>query len=139
MTVAGGDDVPCLFISSSMPADLLPTDFILEPGHSSFSRTGLKYRSVFRTRKLALLDKSLVLRVLGELGRDRINEIEERLRIAFGTLSYQERANQEQFMETKTWGRYIIADPPICHGEPTFRARKHPGRGCMEPVKSGML
>ncbi len=78
------DDVLCLFVSSSMPAELLPTDFILEPGHSSFPGAGLKYRSVFRTHKLALLDKSLVLRVLGELDRGMMNEIEERLRIALG-------------------------------------------------------
>jgi mRNA-degrading endonuclease toxin of MazEF toxin-antitoxin module len=67
-----------------MPAELLPTDFIIEPGHSSFPGAGLKYRSVFRTHKLALLDKSLVLRVLGGLDRDMMNEIEERLRIALG-------------------------------------------------------
>ena len=78
------DDVLCLFISSSIPAELLPTDFILEPGHSSFPGTGLKYRSVFRTHKLALLDKSLVLRVLGELDRDAMDEIEERLWITLG-------------------------------------------------------
>ena len=67
-----------------MPAELLPTDFILEPGHSSFPGAGLKYRSVFRAHKLALLDKSLVLRVLGELDRDPMNEIEARLRLALG-------------------------------------------------------
>ncbi|MEA1906756.1 MAG: type II toxin-antitoxin system PemK/MazF family toxin [Euryarchaeota archaeon] len=78
------DDVLGLFVSSSIPAELLPTDFVLEPGHSFFPGTGLKYRSVFRTHKLALLDKSLVLRVLGELDRDLMNEIEERLRIALG-------------------------------------------------------
>ena len=62
------DDVLCLFISSSMPAELLPTDFILEPGHSFFSRTGLKYRWYSRTHKLALLDRSLVLACFGGTG-----------------------------------------------------------------------
>jgi len=33
-------------------------------------------------------------------------------------------------METKTSAQYIAADPAICHGEPTFRARTHPDRGC---------
>jgi len=39
---------------------------------------------IFRTHKLALLHKSLVLRVLGEMDRDLMNEIEQRLRIALG-------------------------------------------------------
>ena len=60
------------------------TDFVLEPNHPSFPKTGLKYRSVFRTPKLALLYKSLVLRVLGEMDRDLMNEIKQRLRIALG-------------------------------------------------------
>jgi mRNA interferase MazF len=37
------DDVLCLFISSSIPKDLLPTDFVLEVTHPSFLKTGLKY------------------------------------------------------------------------------------------------
>ena len=47
------DDVLCLFISSAMPEELLPTDFVLEPGHASFLKTGLKRRSVLRTHKSA--------------------------------------------------------------------------------------
>jgi len=97
------DDVLCLFISSSIPADLLiplisydgtflskrkvwllPTDFVLATTHPSFGKTGLKYRSVFRTHKLALLQKSLVLRVLGEMDKGLMNEINQRLRIALG-------------------------------------------------------
>jgi hypothetical protein len=31
--------VLCLFISSAMPEELLPTDFMLEPGHASFLKT----------------------------------------------------------------------------------------------------
>jgi len=78
------DDVLCLFISSSIPADLLPTDFVLEITHPSFLKTGLKHRSVFRTHKLALLQKSLVLRVLGEIADELMDEINRRLRIALG-------------------------------------------------------
>lgn len=78
------DDVLCLFISSSMPTDLLPTDFVLESSHPSFSTTGLRHRSVFRAHKLALLHKSLVLRVLGEMKEDLMDEIDQRLRTALG-------------------------------------------------------
>ncbi len=36
------EDVVCLLISSAMPEELLRTDFILEPGHASFLKTGLE-------------------------------------------------------------------------------------------------
>jgi hypothetical protein len=49
------EDVLCLCISSAMPEELLPTDFILESGHASFSKTGLKRRSVLRIHHDVLL------------------------------------------------------------------------------------
>jgi mRNA interferase MazF len=85
-------DVLCLFISSSLPQqkELLPTDFILEKDHPSFVKTGLKSRSVFRSHKIALLDKSLVLRGLGEMDRSLMDEIDKRLCIAIGLKDYTE-------------------------------------------------
>ena len=65
------EDVLCLFSSSVMPEELLPTDFVLELGHASFLNTGLRRRSVLRMHQLALLHKALVLRVLGESWRTR--------------------------------------------------------------------
>jgi mRNA-degrading endonuclease toxin of MazEF toxin-antitoxin module len=78
------DDVLCLFISSAMPEEMLPTDFVLEPGHPSFLKTGLKRRSVLRMHKLALLHKALVLRVLGEGDQALMHEVNQRLRLALG-------------------------------------------------------
>ncbi len=78
------DDVLCLFISSAIPAKLLPTDLVLESSHASFPRTGLKSRSVLRAHKLALLHKSLVLRDLGRLESDLMDEVNRHLRIALG-------------------------------------------------------
>ena len=78
------DDVRCLFISSAMPDDLLPTDFVLESGHPSFPKTGLKRRSVLRMHKLAVLHKARVLRVLGEGDQSRMQEVNQRLRLALG-------------------------------------------------------
>lgn len=78
------DDVLRLFISSSIPAELLPTDLVLETSHPAFPRAGLKYRSVLRSHKLALLHRNLVLRVLGEIDRDLMGEIDLRLRLALG-------------------------------------------------------
>jgi mRNA-degrading endonuclease toxin of MazEF toxin-antitoxin module len=78
------EDVLCLFISSVMPGEVLPTDFILDPGHASFLNTGLKRRSVLRMHKLALLHKALVLRVLGEGDPSLMHEVNQRLRLALG-------------------------------------------------------
>ena len=77
-------DVLCLFISSAMPDDLLPTDFVLEPRHPSFPTTGLKRSSVFSMHKLALLHKVLVLRVVGEGEPSLMYEVDQRLRLALG-------------------------------------------------------
>lgn len=78
------DDALCLFVSSIIPSALLPTDFILEKSHPSFNKTGLRSRSIFRTHKLALLHKSLVLRVLGEANGGLMKELNQKLRIALG-------------------------------------------------------
>jgi hypothetical protein len=74
----------CLFISSVVPVEFLPPDFVLETAPPSFSQTGLNRRSVLRSHKLALLHKSLVLRVLGETDQAFIREINSRLRVALG-------------------------------------------------------
>ncbi len=41
-------------------------------------------------------------------------------------------------METKTLGRYIVSDPAICHGEPTFCGTRIPVADVLEPVEGGM-
>ncbi len=78
------DDLLCLFISSSMPTDLLPSDFVLSASHASFAKTGLKYRSAFRSHKLALLHKALVVRVLGEADTNLMRDLTPKLRLALG-------------------------------------------------------
>ena len=41
-------------------------------------------------------------------------------------------------METKTLGRYIVVDPAICHGEPTFCGTRVLVADVLEQVESGM-
>ena len=41
-------------------------------------------------------------------------------------------------METKTWGDCIVADPAICHGEPTFRGTHILVADVLKQVESGM-
>ncbi len=41
-------------------------------------------------------------------------------------------------MRIKILGRYIVADPSICHGEPTFRGTRILVKDVLEQVESGM-
>ena len=41
-------------------------------------------------------------------------------------------------METKAWGACIVADPVICHGEPTFCGTRILVADVLEQVESGM-
>jgi mRNA interferase MazF len=79
-----GDDILLLFISSVIPADPLPSDFVLSPQHPSFPATGLKYLSVFRGHKITVLKKSLVQRVLGELDAELLTRLDTCLKAALG-------------------------------------------------------
>lgn len=41
-------------------------------------------------------------------------------------------------MKTKALGRYIVADPDICHGEPTFRGTRILVADVLEQIANGM-
>ena len=41
-------------------------------------------------------------------------------------------------MRTEVMGRYIIADPNICHGEPTFRGTRIMVADVLEQIANGM-
>ena len=45
---------------------------------------------------------------------------------------------RRQFMETKTSDACIVADPAICHDEPTFRGTRILVADVLEQVESGM-
>lgn len=77
-------DVACLFISSVMPATLLPTDIVFDMNHPSFASTGLKCRSVIRAHKFTVLHKSLIYSVLGKTDTILMPLIESKLRQALG-------------------------------------------------------
>jgi mRNA-degrading endonuclease toxin of MazEF toxin-antitoxin module len=103
------EDVLCLFISSAMPAEPLPTDFVLEPGHASFLNTGLKRCSVLRMHKLALLHKALVLRVLGEGDQPLLHEVNQRLRLALGLQRHIAAGHETSYRWQKPFGAVIWA------------------------------
>ena len=77
-------DVLCVFISSSITDEKYPSDFIIELNNPSFPETGLQFRSMVRTHKIALMEKSFVKKVLGAFDNKLIDELNDHIKIAIG-------------------------------------------------------
>ena len=45
---------------------------------------------------------------------------------------------QKKAVQPKESGKYIISDPRICHGEPTFRGTRKLVRDCIEMTAQGL-
>jgi mRNA interferase MazF len=72
-------DVVVAYISSVMPATQSPEDVLIPRSKSSFIRTGLVSDSVIQLDKLATIEKSLIIRTLGEVDNDLKAEINPKL------------------------------------------------------------
>ncbi len=55
------------YISSVIPAALMPSDLVLDPAKPEFRPTNLKTASVLRLHKLATIHASMIARHLGDL------------------------------------------------------------------------
>ncbi len=44
---------------------------------------------------------------------------------------------QKKIRRKKTLGKYIVVDPCICHGEPTFKGTRKLVRDCLEMAAQG--
>jgi mRNA interferase MazF len=76
-------DVIVAFISSVIPKNLKPTEYLVEVQHPNFEETGLKKTSVVKLDKLATLDTGIFTGELGEISEDMFDEIKSCLREAF--------------------------------------------------------
>ena len=68
------------YISSVIPAQLLPSDLLLDPGKSEFRSTHLKTVSALRLHKLATIHRSSLARYLGVLDSAAVAIVSEKLR-----------------------------------------------------------
>jgi mRNA-degrading endonuclease toxin of MazEF toxin-antitoxin module len=68
------------YISSIIPATLLPSDLLLDPHSGPCAATKLKTVSVLRLHKLATIHQSDAIRRLGQLPPASCLEVETRLR-----------------------------------------------------------
>ena len=80
-----GEDVLVAFLSSVVSASSpAPTDFVLEPSHPDFPKTGLKGATTFKLAKLVCLHQSLIVRKLGHVSPSIQRELDARLARAVG-------------------------------------------------------
>ena len=68
------------YISSVIPATLLPTDVILDPVDPRYATTKLKIKSVLRLHKLATIHQTSLVRQLGNVSQSVHQEVDDRLR-----------------------------------------------------------
>jgi mRNA interferase MazF len=72
-------DIVVAYISSVVPSVISPEDVIVSQNKPSFVATGLVSDSVIMLDKLATVEKSLIIRILGEVDNDLKAEINPKL------------------------------------------------------------
>jgi len=72
-------DIVVAYISSIMPSSISPEDVLIPKTRPSFVGTGLLSDSVIMLDKLATVEKSLIVRILGEVDNDLKAEINPKL------------------------------------------------------------
>jgi mRNA-degrading endonuclease toxin of MazEF toxin-antitoxin module len=82
--IGGYNHVIAAFITSVVPSSLAAGDLVLDPSDPDFRRTGLRVRSVIFTHRLMTVSTSVILRNLGRLSNDKLEQVDERLRAVFG-------------------------------------------------------
>jgi len=78
------NDVVVAYISSVLPSNLSPMDVFVSRTCASFKRTGLITDSVLMLNKLATIERSLIIRILGEVDDDLKAEINIKLSECYG-------------------------------------------------------
>jgi hypothetical protein len=77
-------EILAAYMTSAIPAVLLPTDILLDPALPEHAGTGLKYPTVLRLHKLATIHDLDIRRTLGVLSPVTWGEVETKLRILLG-------------------------------------------------------
>ena len=73
-------EVLVAYISSVLPAALMPSDLVLDPARPEFHSTNLKTASVLRLHKLATIHASMIARHLGNLPQSQKTTVAAKLR-----------------------------------------------------------
>jgi mRNA-degrading endonuclease toxin of MazEF toxin-antitoxin module len=73
-------EVLVAYISSVVPATLLPSDILVDPANAENASTNLKTKSVVRLHKLATIHARSAIRKLGNLSPAVGSEVDQKLR-----------------------------------------------------------
>lgn len=82
-TIGEFEHVIIAFISSVIPAEIEPSDILIEKNSDSWKSTGLHVDSVVRLHKLVTIPKSHIKRKLGELDKDLEIKVKHKLNYLF--------------------------------------------------------
>lgn len=74
-------EVIVAYVSSVIPSELLPSDFIIDPARAEFRNSHLKAVSALRLHKLATLHGSSLVRLLGLLESPHFAAVAAKLRV----------------------------------------------------------
>ena len=72
------------FITSHVPSQPLPTDFIMEDNDPEFIKTGLRVSSTLQLHRMMTVTTGMISRELGKLPKGMQAKVEKRLRVLFG-------------------------------------------------------
>jgi mRNA interferase MazF len=73
------DDWLICMISTQVSQQILELDDLIRPEDGDFKDSGLKKLSLFRVSRLAVVEKSILLGILGEISGDRLIRIKSSL------------------------------------------------------------
>ena len=77
------DEITLCFISSQKVQNLSPKEFAISKSDNEFPQTGLKTDSKVRVTKIITLERKLILRKIGKLGREQTEILNKTLITAF--------------------------------------------------------
>ena len=72
------------FITSRVPAEPLPTDFVIAETEPEFAATGLRVSSTLQLHRMMTVTTGIILRELGKLPEEMQAKVEKRLKVLFG-------------------------------------------------------
>lgn len=78
------DDVILVGITSQRIDDIYETEFLIEEGTLEFEKSGLVKTSVVRCEYIMTIPAEIVARKLGEITKEVMNKIDERLKYSLG-------------------------------------------------------
>ena len=73
------DDWLICMVSTQLTQQIAGFDEIIKPEDPDFKNSGLKSPSIFRISRIAVVEKSILLGVIGEISTDRLSRIKTSL------------------------------------------------------------